>query len=76
MSIDSSNNNIIFLNSFDGNGVNNYGDNIWYTLRPVGYRCGDIWGEGRLGNYWSSYTGNDTDGTAWEILHMEGTYIP
>ena len=71
----SSKNNIIFLNSFDGDNIDDFSGNIWYTLRPVGYQCGKIWGEGRLGNYWGSYTGNDTDGDGLGVTDGSGVGV-
>jgi len=56
-----SNNNLIYNNIFI-NPVNaqDDGENIWNTTKTGGINIGG--GENLGGNYWSDYTGEDTDG--------------
>jgi len=57
----SSNNNLIYNNYFNNtNNTRDDGNNIWNTFTTTGTNI--IGGRLLGGNYWSDYTGNDTDG--------------
>ncbi|ASJ10001.1 hypothetical protein A3L12_01145 [Thermococcus sp. P6] len=62
--LDSSNNNTIYLNNF--NNTNNvYSENsinIWNSPTPIKYTYNGTTHTSHPGNYWSDYTGSDSDG--------------
>ena len=53
--------NIVILNSFFNSSVNTFDNNTWFTPKPVAYKYLGIYYIGQLGNYWDSYSGNDTN---------------
>jgi len=60
-----SSNNIIYLNNFINNThqVYSYGSkNIWNSTEKITYTYNGKQHTNYLGNYWSDYTGNDSDG--------------
>jgi len=60
-----SNNNTIYLNNFINYNNNIYSHdstNIWHSPEKITYTYNGIQYTNYLGNYWSDYTGNDTDG--------------
>jgi len=60
-----SNNNIIYLNNFIDNTDNvcsEYSTNIWNSTEKITYTYNGSQHTNYLGNYWSDYTGNDSDG--------------
>ena len=59
-----SNNNLIYLNSFINNAYNVYSSestNTWNSTEKITYTYGRRTYTSRLGNYWSDYTGTDTN---------------
>ncbi len=66
ISISDSNNNIIYLNNFISNTRNvelwNAENNYWNSTESITYRYNNQTFTNYLGNYWSDYKGNDTDG--------------
>jgi nitrous oxidase accessory protein NosD len=60
-----SRNNTVYLNAFVDNRINVYLDNstnnVWRSPKDV-YEYNGTQMTGRLGNYWSDYTGTDSDG--------------
>ncbi|RLF61197.1 MAG: hypothetical protein DRN16_03935, partial [Thermoplasmata archaeon] len=59
--LDSSSNNIIYNNYFNNtNNAYDYGNNVWNITKTPGTNI--IGGPFLGGNFWSDYTGNDTDG--------------
>lgn len=63
--LDDSNNNLIHLNNFINNTDNVYSresTNIWNSTEERTYIYNKTIHRNYLGNYWSDYTGNDTDG--------------
>lgn len=60
-----SNNNFIYVNNFINNADNVYFydlANIWNSTSPITYIYNGSKYTNYLGNYWSDYTGNDTNG--------------
>jgi len=59
------NSNIIYLNNFVNNNINaafHDSTNIWNSTEQITYTYNGIQYTNYLGNYWSDYTGNDSDG--------------
>jgi parallel beta-helix repeat protein len=63
--VNSNNNNRIYLNNFMGNGNNNAysisSTNIWNSPSKITYTHKGSTYTNYLGNFWSDYTGRDTD---------------
>ena len=65
IALGSSSNNKIYLNNFINNGDNVHfysSTNIWNSTEKIKYTYKGSEFENYLGNYWSDYTGSDTDG--------------
>jgi len=60
-----SNGNSIYLNNFvnnAGNAYSEYSTNIWNSTSPITYSYNSSYFTNHLGNYWSDYTGIDSNG--------------